>query len=138
MAGQPMKSRGWNGRSIALSAQATLLMGALGSIYVAAGIVCAATLVSLLGAVFCVGRGPNTVSCLAAFGFVLGVVGVTGLVLGCARLFRATQLSLEYSREAESDSASRAARYLLADVLDDARAALIPATAINRNAARAG
>ena len=79
--------------------QAMLLMSALGSIYVALGSFALATLVSLLGAAFVSIAGELLFRILAAFGFTLGVVGVTGLVFGCARLFRATQLSLLNIRE---------------------------------------
>lgn len=79
--------------------QATLLMGALASIYVALGSFALATLVSLLGAAFVSIAGQMLFHILATIGFVLGVVGVTGLVFGCARLFRATQLSLLNIRE---------------------------------------
>ena len=79
--------------------QATLLMGALASIYVALGSFALATLVSLLGAAFVSIAGQMLFRILASIGFILGVVGVTGLVFGCARLFRATQLSLVNIRE---------------------------------------
>jgi hypothetical protein len=79
--------------------QATLLMGALACIYVALGSFALATLVSLVGAAFVSVAGEMTFRVLATCGFVLGVVGVGGLVFGCFRLFRATQLSLENIRE---------------------------------------
>jgi hypothetical protein len=79
--------------------QATLLMGALASIYVALGSFALATLVSLLGAAFVSVAGQLLFQALAACGFILGVVGVIGLVIGCARLFRATQLSMINIRE---------------------------------------
>jgi hypothetical protein len=74
-------------------------MGALASIYVALGSFALATLVSLLGAAFVSIAGQMLFRILASIGFILGVVGVTGLVFGCARLFRATQLSLVNIRE---------------------------------------
>ena len=79
--------------------QATLLMSALGSIYVALGSFALATLVSLLGGAFVSVAGPMFFRVVAALGFILGVIGVTGLVAGCARLFHATQLSLLNIRE---------------------------------------
>jgi len=79
--------------------QGTLLLGALASIYVALGSFALATLVSLLGAAFVSIAGQMLFRILASIGFILGVVGVTGLVFGCARLFRATQLSLVNIRE---------------------------------------
>jgi hypothetical protein len=79
--------------------QASLLMGALACIYVALGSFALATLVSLLGAAFVSIAGQMVYRVLGGFGFVLGVVGVSGLVFGCVRLFRATQLSLLNIRE---------------------------------------
>lgn len=79
--------------------QATLLLGALASIYVALGSFALATLVSLLGAAFSTVADQMVFRALAVFGFVLGVLGVCGLVFGCARLFHATQLSLLNIRE---------------------------------------
>ena len=79
--------------------QATLLMGALACIYVALSPFALATLVSLLGAAFVSVAGQTLFRVLAACGFILGVVGVSGLVFGCGRLFRATRLSLENIRE---------------------------------------
>src|SRR5262244_1075368 len=63
--------------------QAALLLKALHSIYVSLGAFASATLVTLLGV-------------------ALGLVGVGGLVLGCAALFHATQLSLIHIREEAS------------------------------------
>jgi hypothetical protein len=79
--------------------QARLLMSALASIYVALGSFALATLVSLLGAAFVSIAGQMLFRILATVGFILGVIGVIGLVLGCARLFHATQLSLVNIRE---------------------------------------
>jgi hypothetical protein len=79
--------------------QATLLMGALAAIYVALGSFALATLVSLLGAAFVSVANQILFRVLGGVGFTLGVVGVSGLVLGCARLFHATQLSLANIRE---------------------------------------
>jgi hypothetical protein len=79
--------------------QATLLMGALASIYVALGSFALATLVSLLGAALVSLPEQWLFRVLGATGFTLGVIGVAGLVLGCARLFHATRLSLLNIRE---------------------------------------
>jgi hypothetical protein len=79
--------------------QATLLMGAVASIYVALGSFALATLVSLLGAVFVSFPEQWLFRVFGAIGFTLGVIGVTGLVFGCARLFHATRLSLLNIRE---------------------------------------
>lgn len=90
--------------------QATLLMGALASVYVALGSFAMATLVSLLGAAL-VSAGGMALRIVGGVGFVLGMVGVSGLVVGCVRLFRATQISLVNIREeAEVIRQRRAAR----------------------------
>jgi hypothetical protein len=90
--------------------QATLLMGALAAIYVALGSFAMATLISLLGAAL-VSSGGVALRVVAGAGFALGLVGVSGLVIGCARLFRATQLSmLNIREEAEVIRQRRAAR----------------------------
>ena len=90
--------------------QATLLMGALAAVYVALGSFAMATLVSLLGAGL-VTTGGVVLRIVAGVGFALGMVGVTGLVIGCARLFRATQLSmLNIHEEAEAIRQRRAIR----------------------------
>jgi hypothetical protein len=90
--------------------QAMLLMGAIASIYVALGSFALATLVSLIGAAFASIADEFVYRMLAATGFVLGVVGVCGLVFGCARLFRATQLSLANIREEAQEIRERRAR----------------------------
>lgn len=79
--------------------QATLLMGALASVYVALGSFALATLVSLLGVAFSSVNSLVVFRTLATMAFCLGVVGVGGLVLGSFRLFHATRLSLLNIRE---------------------------------------
>jgi uncharacterized membrane protein YqjE len=74
--------------------QATLLLTALHSIYLALAAFASATLVTLLGAGFATFRGGNWVHVLAVLGLLLGLFGAGGLVLGCANLFQATRLSL--------------------------------------------
>jgi hypothetical protein len=82
--------------------QAILLLRALRCIYTALGGFAAASLVTLLGAVFGqIGSGA-VVSIVIDAGLVLGFVGVAGLVGGCVNLLSATQLSLvNISEEAE-------------------------------------
>lgn len=79
--------------------QASLLLTALRSIYIALAAFASATLVTLLGA----GMGSIEegfwLRLMAWLGFFLGMAGVGGLVFGCAHLFRATQLSLVNIRE---------------------------------------
>ena len=97
---QPAEDAERNARHVdRVERQATLLMGALACIYVALGSFALATLVSLLGAAFVSIAGQTLFRVVASLGFILGVVGVTGLVAGCARLFHATQLSLLNIRE---------------------------------------
>jgi hypothetical protein len=79
--------------------QAALLLRALHSIYVALGAFASATLVTLLGAGVAPYQGELWLHVMAWLGVALGLVGVGGLVLGCANLFQATQLSLINIRE---------------------------------------
>lgn len=79
--------------------QATLLMNALASVYVSLGSFALATLVSLLGAAFSSLDSAFVFRALATVAFILGVIGVGGLVIGSSRLFQATQLSLLNIRE---------------------------------------
>jgi hypothetical protein len=79
--------------------QAVLLLTALHSIYLALAAFSSATLVTLLGAGFAAFHGGIWVHVLAAVGLLLGFFGAGGLVLGCANLFHATQLSLVNIRD---------------------------------------
>jgi hypothetical protein len=79
--------------------QATLLLTALHSVYLALAAFSSATLVTLLGAGFAAFHGEIWVHALAAVGLLLGFFGVGGLVMGCANLFHATQLSLVNIRD---------------------------------------
>jgi hypothetical protein len=74
--------------------QASLLLRALRSIYVALGAFAAASLVTLLGAVLQHWQGGGWLRALVGCGLVLGFTGVAGLVAGCWNLLHATQLSL--------------------------------------------
>jgi hypothetical protein len=82
--------------------QAALLLKALHSIYVSLGAFASATLVTLLGAGAAPYLGEIWLHVMAWLGVALGLVGVGGLVLGCAALFHATQLSLTHIREEAS------------------------------------
>jgi hypothetical protein len=79
--------------------QATLLLRALHSIYLALAAFAAATFVTLLGAVLVPFQGAIWFRVLAGLGVMLGLIGVGGLVFGSASLFQATQLSLINIRE---------------------------------------
>lgn len=94
--------------------QAALLLTALHSIYLALAAFASATLVTLLGAGVAAFHGVTWVHAMAVVGLLLGFFGAGGLVLGCAKLFRATQLSLvniqdeaSVIRERLADSAKR-------------------------------
>jgi Protein of unknown function (DUF2721) len=82
--------------------QAALLLRALHSIYVALGSFASATLATLLGAGAAPFLGYLWLHGMAWIAAGLGVVGVGGLVFGCANLFHATQLSLINIREEAS------------------------------------
>ena len=79
--------------------QGVLLLKALHSIYLALAAFISATLVTLLGAGLAPVGGVLWLRILAGIGLALGFVGVSSVVLGCVRLFRATQLSLQNIRE---------------------------------------
>ena len=79
--------------------QAIVLLQALRCIYVGLGAFVSATLVTLLGAV--AGQLGNELALrlVVGAGLVLGIVGVAGVVGGCANLLQATQLSIINIRE---------------------------------------
>jgi len=79
--------------------QATLLLRALRSVYIALAAFASATLVTLLGAGMAVSQGAVWLHLMEWLGLGLGFVGVGGLVSGCWSLFQATQLSLVNIRE---------------------------------------
>ena len=79
--------------------QAVLLLSAMRAIYVALGAFAAASLVTLLGALFGPLETALVTRVIVGAGLVLGFVGVAGLVLGCANLFQATRLSTMNIRE---------------------------------------
>ncbi|HSH95908.1 MAG TPA: DUF2721 domain-containing protein [Roseimicrobium sp.] len=75
--------------------QASCLLQALHSIYVALGAFAAASLVTLLGAVLEHWQGIGWLNILVGCALVLGFLGVGGMVRGCWNLLLATQLSLK-------------------------------------------
>jgi len=79
--------------------QAALLLNALHWIYVALGAFAAASLVTLLGALFGQLEHETVIRVIVSAGLLLGLAGVGGLIGGCANLFKATQLSLLNIRE---------------------------------------
>lgn len=82
--------------------QSMILLRALHSIYVALGAFAAATLVTLLAEGLAPLWGALWFRAMAGFGFVLGLVGVGGLVFGSVKLSKATRMSLDNIR-AEAD-----------------------------------
>jgi hypothetical protein len=85
-----------------IETQAALLLKALHSIYVSIGSFASGTLVTLLGAGIAPFHGDLWLHVMAWLGGGLGIVGVSGLVFGCANLFHATRLSLVNIREEAS------------------------------------
>lgn len=75
------------------------LRRALRWIYVSLGAFAAATLVTLLGAVSGQLGNDTLLGIVVGAGFLLGLLGVFGLVIGCLNLLSATQLSLVNIRE---------------------------------------
>lgn len=74
--------------------QAALLLTSLHAIYLALAAFASATLVTLLGAGVAAFHSGSWIHVMALLGLLLGFFGAGGLVLGCANLFQATQLSL--------------------------------------------
>jgi len=90
--------------------QAALLLRALHSIYVALAAFACATLVTLLGAALISVADALLLHTVAGLGIALGFVGVSGLVVGCVNLFRATHLSLLNIRDEAATIRTRTAR----------------------------
>ena len=90
--------------------QAALLLRALHSIYVALAAFACATLVTLLGAALISVADALLLHAVAGLGIALGFVGVSGLVVGCVNLFRATHLSLLNIRDEAAIIRTRKAR----------------------------
>jgi hypothetical protein len=79
--------------------QGLLLLTALRSIYLALGAFAAATLATLLAAVLEQFHVAFWFHTLTTVGLALGCLGVTGLISGSLRLFRATKLALANIRD---------------------------------------
>jgi hypothetical protein len=79
--------------------QAVYLLSALRWIYTALGSFAAASLVTLLGAVAGELSNELFMRVVVGMGFLLGMLGVAGLIGGCLNLLHATQLSLASIRE---------------------------------------
>lgn len=74
--------------------QATLLLSALKSIYVALGAFMSATLVAIFGATLAARQLHPWDEVMMVLGLFSGMVGAASLVWGCVTLFRATRLSM--------------------------------------------
>ena len=79
--------------------QAMYLLSALHWIYVALGAFAAASLVTVLGALFGQLEHETLIRVGVGAGLVMGFAGVAGLIGGCINLLHATQLSLANIRE---------------------------------------
>jgi hypothetical protein len=82
-----------------VESQAVLLLGAMRLLYVSLGAFAAAALVTLLGALISQVEPRAITRVIIGAGLLLGFTGVTGLVGGCLKLFRATRLSMFNIRE---------------------------------------
>ena len=79
--------------------QAGLMLTALAAIYTALGSFAGATLMTLIGAAMLPMLGTRIEVLIAGIGLGLGALGVACLIIGSARLFTATKLSLQTIRE---------------------------------------
>jgi hypothetical protein len=82
----------------------------LHSIYIALAEFACATLVTLLGAELISVAGGLSLRAVAGLGIALGFVGVGGLVVACANLFRATHLSVLNIRDEAATIRARKVR----------------------------
>ncbi len=82
-----------------VEAQALLLLRALRSIYVSLSAFASSALMTLIGASLAHYQGAIWFRALGGLGLGLGVVAVSGLVIGCTNLLKATQISLGNIRE---------------------------------------
>jgi hypothetical protein len=82
--------------------QAVLLLSALRAAYVSLGAFVSASLVSIVGAAFAAMQMHIASEAMMILALGAGFAGVGSLVFGCAKLFRATRLSMiNISEEAE-------------------------------------
>jgi hypothetical protein len=84
-----------------LEAQWTLVLRALKLFYMSIGSFAAAALISLLGAILTGSALHSAFIVIALLGLSSGLVGVAGLVIGCATMVKETRLAVEnLAREA--------------------------------------
>src|SRR5207302_2798133 len=79
--------------------RATLLIRSLSSFYFSLGCFAAGSLLSLLGAILAGRTYDAILRVLLATAFVAGMLGLTGLIVGCVLLVRETRLALLSLRE---------------------------------------
>ena len=94
-----LQDRTFVARTNRVEQQAMLLLRSLHWIYLALGAFAAASLVTLLGALFGQLGHETLIRVVIGAGLILGFAGVAGLIGGCVNLFHATQLSLVNIRE---------------------------------------
>jgi hypothetical protein len=79
--------------------RATLLIRSLSSFYFSLGCFAAGSLLSLLGAILAASEYHALLHVLLGMALVAGVLGLTGLIVGCVQLLRETRLALQSLRE---------------------------------------
>ena len=79
--------------------RATLLIRSLSSFYFSLGCFAAGSLLSLLGAILSASEYHAVLRVLLGMALVAGVLGLTGLIVGCVQLLRETRLALQSLRE---------------------------------------
>ena len=87
--------------------RAQLLLRALTNIYAALGSFAAASLISVLGALFAPPSRPLLSFAASLVALLVGVVGVGGLVHGCFLLIRETRITLQSLRDEAAFSRER-------------------------------
>ena len=91
---EPSEDEMWARQIGRLERRAQLLVRAMSFFYTAVGAFAFASLVSLLGASLAGSRYDLPFNVIAGISFVVGIVGFTGLAVGCSLLVRETHLAL--------------------------------------------
>ena len=91
---EPSEDEMWGRQISRLERRAQLLVRAMSFFYTAVGAFAFASLVSLLGASLAGSRYDLPFNVIAGISFVIGIVGFTGLAVGCSLLVRETHLAL--------------------------------------------
>jgi hypothetical protein len=79
--------------------RATLLIRSLSSFYFSLGCFAAGSLLSLVGAIVAASEYHMLLRAMLGTALVVGVLGLTGLIIGCVLLVRETRLALQSLRE---------------------------------------